>query len=372
MNKGIYIHYPFCDAKCLYCDFFSVPDMRKKQLYEEKLAETILSFKEDKISADTVFFGGGTPSLMSREGAEKVFSALRTAFNITPDAEITLEANPSRLEDFAECLSHFKALGVNRLSLGVQSLDSRELEALGRRHTPSDAEKAVDIARKTGFDNISLDLMVRIPHQTEDSLGKTLEKALALSPDHLSLYTLSIEEKTVFGARYKKGDSLALADEDTEEKMWETVCDILSQNGFRHYEISNFAKPQKESRHNLKYWKCEEYLGFGAAAHSYYKGERFSYPKSIDAFIENPLRRDSSEKISQKMRSLEYVMLSSRLDTGIDLDKICPTEEFFSLAEALERGGLAKLSPSSLTLTERGWRVSNTVIEKILESLNLM
>ncbi len=371
MNKGVYIHYPFCDAKCLYCDFFSVPDMRKREAYEESLVKAILSYRDCGITADTVFFGGGTPSLMTEEGAKKIFSAMQKAFNITSDAEITLEANPSSLADFPEKLRFFRSLGINRLSLGVQSMQENELKALGRRHSPLDVENTVNAARNVGFDNVSLDLMVRIPHQTLETLDVTLNKALALSPDHLSLYTLSIEEKTAFGVRYKKGDDLALADEEAEEDMWDKVCDTLAGHGFEHYEVSNFAKKGKRSRHNLKYWHAEEYVGIGAAAHSYLDRERFYSPSSIDAFLKDPLRREGVEYISDGERLVEYVMLRLRLSDGISLEKITPTPEFYTLSKKLEKNGLARLSESSLSLTERGWRVSNSIIEEILDSLKL-
>ena len=374
MNKGIYIHYPFCDSKCLYCDFFSVPDMRKRELYEDKLAEAILSYSDRGFTADTIFFGGGTPSLMTNKGGEKIFAALKKAFTLDENAEITLEANPSGIEDRLE---FFKSLGINRLSLGVQSLQEDELSALGRRHTPLDVENTIKKARDVGFDNISLDLMVRIPHQTIKTLKDTLEKALALYPEHLSLYTLSIEDKTVFGARYKKGDSLNLASADDEEEMWDTACQILSKNGFEHYEISNFSKNGRKSRHNLKYWHAEEYIGIGSSAHSYLDGRRFYSSRSIDAFLENPTKREGEEILTQRDKALEKVMLSLRLSEGLAINTlkeydVCVTDEFYSLSERLEKAKLAELKNESLHLTERGFRVSNTIIENVLESLDLI
>jgi len=374
MNKGIYIHYPFCDSKCLYCDFFSVPDMRKREAYEEKLVEAILSYRDSNFKADTVFFGGGTPSLMTDKGGEKIFAALKAVFAIDDTAEITLEANPSGIE---ERLEFFKSLGVNRLSLGAQSMQEKELSALGRRHTPQDIENTVKKARDVGFDNISLDLMVRIPHQTVNTLKSTLDRVLGLSPDHLSLYTLSIEEKTVFGARYKKGDSLNLASADDEETMWDTACEILSRNGFEHYEISNFSKDGKVSRHNLKYWHAEEYIGIGSSAHSYLDGRRFYSARSIDAFIENPLKREGEEILTQKDKALERVMLSLRLSEGLSLKElsslgITPTPQFYLLCERLSQASLSELKKENLSLTERGFRVSNTIIENVLETLNLI
>ncbi len=352
--------------------------MRKKELYEEALVTALLSYKGKNITADTVFFGGGTPSLMSDAGAEKIFSALHDAFEITPDAEITLEANPSSVAELPEKLSLFKRLGVNRLSLGAQSMNEKELLTLGRRHTPLDTENTVKAARSVGFDNISLDLMVRIPHQTSETLISTLEKTCNLSPEHLSLYTLSIEEKTVFGARYKKGDSLSLASEECEEEMWEKACEYLAKKGFEHYEVSNFARDSKRSRHNLKYWRAEEYIGIGASAHSYFDGVRFFHTAGLDAFISAPTKREGEEIIDKKTRALEYVMLSLRLSEGISLEKlesthnITPSEEFFDVAKRFDKAGYVILLGDSLHLTERGWRVSNAIIESLLEALDLI
>ena len=310
---------------------------------------------------------------MTESGARKIFDALRTAFNIQENAEITLEANPSGLDK----LEFFKKLGINRLSIGAQSMQENELTALGRRHTPQDVENTVKKARSVGFDNISLDLMVRIPHQTVETLKNTLEKVLSLSPDHLSVYTLSIEEKTVFGVRHRKGDSLSLASDEDEEQMWETACAILTKNGFNHYEISNFSKRGKEARHNLKYWRCEEYIGIGSAAHSYLDEKRFYAPRSIDAFIENPTLREGEEKLSVSDMALEKVMLSLRLAEGLFLNElsefgITPASEFFSLCEKLSDANLIRLKKGNLSLTERGFRVSNSIIENILETLNLI
>ncbi len=378
MNKGLYIHFPFCDAKCPYCDFFSVPDMRKKDEYEKALAKAILSMKNRNFSFDTVFFGGGTPSLMSYTGAERIFDAIHTAFHLSSDAEITLEANPSEEKMFENKLEFFKKLGVNRLSLGAQSMCNNELKKLGRRHSAENTVQCVKTARSIGFDNISLDFMVHIPSQTLQTLDETLEKAVSLSPQHFSFYNLSIEEKTVFGAKIKRGDSLDLAKSEDEELMWEKVCKVMHREGFKHYEVSNFAKPNYFSRHNLKYWRTEEYLGVGASAHSYIDSVRYSSPKNIGAFINDPLKRENEESINGSQKALEYIMLSLRLSDGISFDKlekeygVLETKSFLCLKEKLIEAKLAEESEDHLFLTESGWRVSNSIIFEVLSSLNLM
>ena len=372
MNKGIYIHYPFCDKKCLYCDFFSVPDKRKSSLYEKALTEGIRFYKDRGFGADTIFFGGGTPSLMSEEGMKAVFDSLKGSFTIPENAEITLEMNPSGNDEILKKLPFFRSLGINRLSIGAQSFVDAELQALGRRHTGSDIKKAVAAARSAGFDNISLDLMARTPHQSIESFDESLRRAVECGVEHLSVYTLSIEDKTVFGKRAKQGDNLYLASEDDEEEMYFNASSFLKSCGFGHYEISNFSKRGFESRHNLKYWHAEEYIGIGASAHSYLDGVRFSSKRSIDAFIENPLLRDSEEKIDENTALLEKLMLGLRLREGIDLSVYDLNEQFYTLVGKLERSGLANHSENRLSLTEKGFRVSNSIIASLLDAAGMM
>lgn len=352
--------------------------MRKKDEYEKALAKAILSMKNRNFSFDTVFFGGGTPSLMSYTGAERIFDAIHTAFQLSSDAEITLEANPSEGKMFENKLEFFKKLGVNRLSLGAQSMCNNELEKLGRKHSSENTVQCVKTARSIGFDNISLDFMVHIPSQTLQSLDETLEKAVSLSPQHFSFYNLSIEEKTVFGAKIKRGDSLDLAKSEDEELMWEKVCKVMHREGFKHYEVSNFAKSNYFSRHNLKYWRAEEYLGIGASAHSYIDSVRYSSPKNIGVFINDPLKRENEEFINGSQKAFEYIMLSLRLSDGISFDKlekeygIPETKSFLHLKGKLIEAKLAEETGDHFFLTELGWRVSNSIIFEVLSSFDLM
>lgn len=362
MNRGLYIHFPFCEKKCFYCDFYSLADMSLKEDYINALIREIKKYEKENI--DTVFFGGGTPSLFSPLQLERVMNAIFDTFNVDKNVEITLEGNPMSIGELDK-LSAFKSLGVNRLSLGVQSFSDNELKALGRGHTKEDALSTINKAESVGFDNVSIDLMLGIPYQDDKSLKESLSLALPLS--HISLYALSVEENTVFGRKEKKGEDLHLPENDRE--MYLSSCEFLEKNGFEHYEISNFAKKGKRSRHNMKYWKAEEYIGIGASAHSYYKGERYSCPSSIKAFIEKAEKEDSY-KNTEKDRLEELVMLSLRLSDGLNLNKLegKPDE---SLLKELEKHKLIKFKDNIISLTNEGFYVSNSVIVKIMEGLKI-
>lgn len=370
MNRGLYIHFPFCEKKCNYCDFYSLADMRLKGDYITALIREMEKFRNEKI--DTVFFGGGTPSLFSPSSLERVLRAIHDTFKVTNDAEITLEGNPMSIGSLDK-LSAFKSLGINRLSLGVQSFSDVELSALGRGHSSDEAVRTVEEGAKH-FDNISLDLMFGIPHQSEESFKKSLDTALTLPISHISLYALSVEENTVFGRKVKKGESLHLP--DTDREMYLSACHTLKGAGFEHYEISNFAKEGCRSRHNMKYWNAEEYIGIGASAHSYFKGERYAYPRSVKGFIEGAEREEVYENTPED-RVEEFVMLSLRLSDGLDLERlegefgITPDDSFFALIKELEKHGLLKQKNNRVALTDEGFFVSNSVIVKVMEKLKI-
>ena len=370
MSRGLYIHFPFCEKKCFYCDFYSLADIRLKKDYIDAVVREMDKYKNEEI--DTVFFGGGTPSLFSHSELEKIMNKIFSTFKVAENAEITLEGNPMSLIDLNK-LSAFKTLGVNRLSLGVQSFSDRELEALGRGHNRAEAIKTV-VEGSKHFDNISIDLMFGIPYQSADSFKESLDTALSLPISHISLYALSVEENTVFGRRVKKGEDLHLPDNDSE--MYLFACDALKGAGFEHYEISNFAREGKRSRHNMKYWLAEEYIGIGASAHSYFNGERYACPPSVKIFIEGAVREDVYEN-TREDRLEELIMLSLRLADGLDLKRleeefgVTPDEDFFALIKELEVHGLLKQENNRVTLTDRGFFVSNSVIVKIMEKLKI-
>lgn len=371
MNKGLYIHFPFCRKKCNYCDFYSLADSSRKGEYIDALCREIKAYKG--VSVDTVYFGGGTPSLMSGSELEKLLDAVYSSFDVDKNAEITLEANPMSVNE-GEKLKAFKSAGINRLSLGVQSFSDTELKELGRGHTAQDAVDTVKRAQEAGFDNISIDLMFALPRQTLDSFNKGLDTALSLGVQHISTYALSIEDKTVFGVKQRRGENLFLPDEDVEAEMYFSACERLSQASFEHYEISNFAKKGFRSRHNMKYWQAEEYIGIGASAHSYFEGVRYSMPSDISAFC-NEARRLDSYTNTPEDRAEEFIFLSLRLSDGLSLQRLEKeygvriTHQFEITAKELVEAGLCKYDNGVLSLTHKGFFVSNSVIVKILEAL---
>ena len=367
---GIYIHIPFCIKKCNYCDFCSFASVEEsiKDKYVEALCREIALWgeKASDRAVDTVYFGGGTPTLLSIEQLSKIIFALRDNFCISDNAEITTECNPATAD--GEYFKELKALGFNRISLGVQSANDRELELLGRVHTFSDAKKAFYDARRAGFDNISVDIMFAIPEQTEVSFNYTLEKIFELSPEHISAYSLIIEPGTDFFANYKK---LVLPDDDSEYNMYTGAVEAMERHGLHRYEISNFAATGRESRHNLKYWRCEEYLGFGISAHSFFDDERRENTSKLDVYI-NGAYTAASRKILPNEAVNEYVMLKMRLSEGIDESEF---EKLFGIpfgkafGEALERfvcAGLVVREGGRCTFTDSGFYLSNSVLSEIL------
>ena len=373
-NKlGVYLHIPFCIKKCNYCDFCSFPNrLDEIDAYACALARRIRIFSAEhgKREADTVYFGGGTPTLMSAKSFSLVMSALREAFDISADAEISVECNPATID--AQGLADLRAVGVSRLSIGVQSANDAELALLGRIHTYEDFLKTYNDARGAGFDNISVDLMYGIPNQTQESFRKTLDTVVSIAPEHISAYGLKIEKNTEF---YRNFDAYDFPDSDAQAEFYELCCDYLAKNGYERYEISNFSKAGKESKHNLKYWLLDDYIGFGVAAHSCFLGERFGNSRDIEAFLRGEDICCEREKISDKAFLDEYVMLSLRLAQGID------TSEFFKLANkefkkafpmvnAYIKGGFMTESDKRIAFTTKGFLVSNVILSEMLSFEN--
>lgn len=344
-NIGLYIHVPFCVKKCPYCDFYSVPHSGwKTKDYE---AAVIRNIKRYGLQYDTVYFGGGTPALFPYQ-----IGKILEAADYTEDAEITVECNPDSVDECA--LLYLRKSGVNRLSFGVQSLSIEELSALGRTHHPERAKAMIRLAAKLGFENISADLMLGIPHQTEQSLSRTIAELCELPITHVSAYILKIEPNTVFGKKPPE-----LPDEDVQAALYLQAVELLEAGGFAQYEISNFAKPGYESRHNLKYWRCEEYVGIGSAAHSYYGGKRYAVPRSLAKFLENEAQPEEPTDDAPD-REEERIMLGLRLTEGIPL-----TSE---LAErlALIPKHLYKTENGRVALTPEGFLVSNEIISLLI------
>ena len=287
MAAGIYIHIPFCIRKCHYCDFFSVacddPEMRKS--YAMALLQEISYYGKcygKDFVADSIFFGGGTPSLMEPELINNIISALKRNFTITEDVEVTMECNPATLTP--EKLEGYKEAGVNRLSIGVQSLNDEVLEELGRLHTSEDVVKTFKMARKAKFDNISLDLMFSVPKQGIRDWRSVVKRTAGLKPEHMSIYSLEIAENTEFGRRLKNHE-MEEQIFSVDRTMYRIALEALRKRGLYRYEISNVARPGKECRHNLKYWSLEDYMALGAGSHGYIKGVRYSNISNIENYI---------------------------------------------------------------------------------------
>ncbi len=315
MSLGIYIHIPFCAAKCNYCDFNSrvAPDSLKTE-YIDALCKEIESFAEGVDTVDTIYFGGGTPTILEPEQLIRVLDAVRHRFSVDENCEITTECNPATIgyDGFAA----LKRAGFNRISVGVQSADDEQLKALGRIHNFGDAKKCVADAKRAGFENVSLDLMFGIPNQVLESWEKTLRSAIELNPQHISCYALKIEDGTPFASM-----KLDVADDEQSREMYEKCVEILRESGYSRYEISNFARGGFESRHNQKYWKCENFIGFGAGAYSCYMGERYSNIYDVKAYIECALKGECAVAdrivLDKDDMMSEFVFLGLRLDEGI-------------------------------------------------------
>lgn len=354
-NLGLYLHIPFCKRKCAYCDFYSAVFTKELLVkYTEALKREIKQWG-GKINRpiDTIYLGGGTPSLLN-EHLPELLDCVRQNFSVTAGAEITLEVNPQ--SDIYEILRNAKKAGINRLSIGVQSGNNDELLLLGRTHTKEDAKNAVEIARTLGFSNISLDLMLGLPHSNTNTLKQDLDFLISLNPEHISAYILKIETNTAFERQEK---TLGLPDDDGVCDQYLFMCEYLGSKGYSHYEISNFAKPDFESRHNLKYWKCEEYLGLGPSAHSFIDGNRFYYPRDLKAFINGNSPLPDGEGGSEE----EKLMLSLRLKDGVNAD-ILPKNKTKIFVE----NGFAEIKNGKFALTDKGMLVSNQIITELLEN----
>lgn len=357
-NIGLYIHVPFCLSKCPYCDFYSVKyNDETAILYSKAVIRNIRHYlsANSSLKFDTVYFGGGTPILLWKEICS-IISELSPY--LTDNAEITIEANPCCTTK--EALCSLKTSGVNRISFGLQSGIDTELKALGRRHDSIMGIKAVNLAADAGFDNISGDIMLGIPLQTPDSINETIRYMTSLPLSHISAYMLKIESGTPFALA-----ELNLPDEDGYADYYLNTVRNLAEKGFIQYEISNFAKRGFESRHNLKYWRCEEYLGIGPAAHSYYNGKRFAVSRDIDAFISADVQQSVITERECGDFS-EWAMLKLRLSEGIDFESASKrfgvTRDIILNKCRLIPNNLYKIDDKSIRLTPDGFLVSNAVI----------
>ena len=379
---GIYVHIPFCLSKCAYCDFNSAP-VQNPEIITRYINALIAHMEHYRAGAssyapDTVFIGGGTPTCIPPEELFRLIRAIKRNFRLTKNVEFTIEANPATVS--YPTLLRLHRLGVNRLSMGLQSAHDIELKTLGRRHSRKDFARSFRMARDAKFDNINVDLMFGIPHQTYQSLMHTLSYVTQVAPDHISLYDLKIEPGTAFHRNY---DAIApyLPDEDTEADMYLGAVEYLRNAGYLQYEISNFAKRGHMCAHNLKYWNCDEYLGFGVSAHSYFNGSRFSftadigrYMQGVEGIRENRITiTDENETVEERERIGEYIMLRLRLCAGIDVREFSRRFglDFDTLYGAkcvnYIKNGFMTFRGGVYALTPAGMFISNYILSDLLE-----
>ena len=369
-SLGLYSHIPFCKSKCRYCDFCSFPqqDGAAVAAYLAALSGEIAAYGREcgAYTVETVYFGGGTPTYLSAEQLAALLSAVREHFRVSEDAEISTECNPATVD--AAALATLRRAGFNRLSIGAQSLADGELALLGRAHSASDFRATFFAAREAGFENISADVMFGIPAQTEDSFRQTLAELVALGPEHISAYGLKIEEGTPF---WRERETLALPNEDAERQMYMDAVAFLAAHGYARYEISNFARHGRESRHNLRYWEREDYLGMGLAAYSCLGLERFSNTCDKDRYLAGE-RVVERESVSTHDALCEAVMLGMRLEKGVNFAALAKTYghaawDYQNRLAPYEKGGFVRKTEHGYAFTSEGMYVSNTILSDVLD-----
>lgn len=377
---SLYLHIPFCEHKCVYCDFYSIENMESMERFLRAL-ETELELRASSFPPgaviETIFFGGGTPSLLSPQQLERIFSRIRTHYRVASDAEITIESNPGTVE--LSKLSAFRAAGFNRVSFGIQSFHDDDLKFLTRIHSAAEAERAVESAFRAGFTNVSCDLIFALPGQTPERWKENLRRAVALGPHHISAYALIVEEQTPLYTMVKNKLVAPLPDEE-DAVLYEITIDTLTANGYEQYEVSNFARPGYRSRHNSNYWNHSDYIGVGPSAHSFCKetpvsGRRWWNVRSIqsycDALERGTFPEAGGESIDRKKFFTEEIFLGLR-SSGIDLKKLYPLygEDVFDVKrtelETLERNGLIVRQNNVISLTSAGYAVCDEIAGRLI------
>ncbi len=363
MHAGLYIHIPFCRTKCPYCDFYSIPSLSLVPKWLEAVHKEILVYKGLFPIFDSLFLGGGTPTVLNQSQWSELMEVLFTHFTFSPSTEVTVEANP---DDVTQGLmEHLRGLGVNRISLGVQSFNDQELHDLKRRHTSHRVREAIRCIRHIGFSNMGLDLMYGLPGQTQAKWIETLKQALDFSPEHLSCYLLTIEEETPFGKMREKGDIRPLNDE-AQRTLFVFTSSFLEQEGYLHYEISNFAKGKEFiCRHNMKYWQRLPYLGLGPSAHSFRGNRRWWNLKSVAGYCEaltgGRIPVDGEEILSKEQKDLESLMLGLRIMEGVDLDRLGHRSQSDKVLKDLEGTGLVRIEAGRIMPTREGFLVADSL-----------
>ena len=375
-SLGLYIHIPFCKAKCIYCDFYSLPRAEgQMDAYVSALTAQLAAWRERAAdcTVDTVYFGGGTPSYLGPDRLCRLLDAVFQSYRVAPGAEITLEANPDSAQDIS-ALRQLHDAGFDRLSLGMQSADDAELRRIGRVHTHAQTVRVVENARAAGFDNLSLDLIYGLPEQTMTRWQANLDAALALAPEHLSCYGLKVEPGTKLWT-YK--DCANLPDDDAQADMYFYAVETLEQFGYHQYEISNFAHDGFICRHNMKYWVGDEYLGFGPCAASDFAGRRFTIEPNLEKYIKGVMEKgvilSESELVPLRERAGEYLMLRLRTVDGIEKGEytrsfLLPFEPIEEILIRLQAQEYAAFSAGRWHLTPKGFMLSNSILVELLEA----
>ena len=353
---GIYVHIPFCKTRCKYCDFFSTTDLEKRAQYVNALLTEWQDRSIEPSTISTIYIGGGTPSTLQLEHLQAIVEKWKVE-----GVEVTLEANPG---DITQEKAHaWRRMGINRLSIGIQTFDDDLLRLIGRRHTAEQARQAVVIAQTAGFDNISIDLMYALPSQTIEQWQRDVAEALQLGVQHISTYGLIYEEGTVLTALLERGH-ITPVDEDTEMQMYDYLVGQLTAKGFEHYEVSNFALPDRRSKHNSNYWNDTPYIGLGAGAHSYDGKVRSWNISDIDAYIEQAMAHNlhpEQELLNEEDRHTERVMLGLRTNQGIAISEIEASK-----AQAYIEQGLLTKKDDRIVATTKGFHILNRIIEDLL------
>ena len=372
----LYLHMPFCVRKCAYCDFLSFPSGAETQrMYAKRLMEDIdvMGKRYGEIPVETIFIGGGTPSVPDSGLIVEIMEHVRHAFHVADGAEISMEANPGTVT--REKLTDYRKAGINRLSFGLQSANDRELKLLGRIHTWAEFLESFTLARECGFANLNIDLMSALPGQTCESWKETLSRVTDLDPEHISAYSLIIEEGTPFGERYgsEEGRKL-LPDEDSEREMYHETKRFLKDCGYERYEISNYAKPGRECRHNIGYWTGVPYLGLGLGASSYLDGCRFTVNPDMKQYLEEkPGMFADIEKLTKKDMEEEFFYVGLRMTAGVSLSEferrfgISAKEVYPGLMETFVKEKAARLEGDRFVLTDYGLDVSNYIMAQFLQ-----
>jgi len=371
---GIYIHIPFCKQKCYYCDFISFANKNEKQeQYIKAIKKEIDTYEFEKYNVTTIYIGGGTPSYIESkyivELIEKLKSKLTNNETKFDKIEITIEVNPGAVTK--QKLQDFKSCGINRLSIGLQTTNNNLLKQIGRIHTYEEFLETYNMAKEVGFENINVDLMLGLPNQTIKDLKDSLEKVIRLGATHISVYSLIVEEGTVI-SKLLDEEKIELPSEETEREMYWYVKNTLELNGYKHYEISNFAKENKYSKHNMNCWKQEEYIGLGVAAHSYLNDTRFSNANNIEDYINNVENKEIEEVQTLEDKQNEFMLLGLRMLDGVDIASFKqkfgqnPIYLYRDRLNKLVEDGLIVVDLNHIKLTNKGLDLANLVFEEFI------